>query len=192
MTYENSVSFSCKNKRCVLDQDDIQVLTRLHAKVHNSTNVVINSIYKKYSSLQLRGKAFASSGKRPSAHPYVVMASWNESLLGSPPTVLPNEFLHPKSHERPVNVHYYATVSCSYLSTDHEECHKDWDLACVSWFSPHPNRYDIGQPAEIWCANLMESYGMHSFVPLKLLLSRCARGKQVINNESVLVVVPLV
>ena len=165
------------------------VLTRLHVKIHNSTKVIFNCIYEKYSSLQLRGKAFLSSGKRLSAHPYVVLASWNESLFGSPPTVLPNVFLHPMSNERPVNVHYHVTVSSLYLSADHKKCQKDWDLAYVSWFSPHPECYDIiSQPAKIWCANLVESYGMHSFVPSELLLSRCAHGKQVINNESVLVV----
>ena len=52
-------------------------------------------------------------------------------------------------------------------------------------------RYRIGKPAELWCDSLSESFEMHSFVTPDLLLSRCAHGPLTVDDETLLVVVPL-
>ena len=72
-----------------------------------------------------------------------------------------------------------------------EECRRKWTLAYVSWLYPHPKRCCIGKPAEWWCDSLSEPFGIHSFVTPDLLLSRCAHGPFTMDDESLLVVVPL-
>ena len=181
-----------KSKKCVFDADDLEVLIKLYSKLHpDHSDVKVNSVYKRYSSVTLRGKDYRSSGKC-ATKPYVVQASWNLDCYGPPPTRLPDEMSNVNSNERPVNVHHYVTVTYTYSSVETKDCHCSLTLAYVSWFQPHPCRYKIGKPAEVWCRNLFEAFGIHSYVPLDLFLFRCAHGPCVVNNESLLVVVPLV
>ena len=127
---------------------------------------------------------------RDSSKPYVVFASWDLSqLYRSPPTTLSDAASHLKSNERPINVHYYITATVSTSCDDN--CQR-WTLARVSWFYPNPHRYAIGKPAELWCTNMFEAFGMHSYIPLDHLLCRCAHVTQTINGDSVLTVIPLV
>ena len=180
-------------KKCVLDAAELELLTSLYSKLHSGhNNVNINKIYKKYSSMTLNGRVHYRSSGKSTAKPYVILASWNESYYGSPPTTLPEVTSQACYNERPVNVHHYMTISCTFSSAERQDCHQFWTLAFVSWFEPHPLRYKIGKPAELWCRTLFESFGIHSFVPLNLLLSRCAHGPYHINSESLMVVVPLI
>ena len=64
--------------------------------------------------------------------------------------------------------------------------------AYVSWFFPHPDRFVVGKPAELWCRSQYEVFGLHSFLPINHLVSRCAYGIKELNNEQLLVTVPLV
>ena len=65
------------------------------------------------------------------------------------------------------------------------------NLAYVSWCFPHSNKNKIGKPAQIWCHNLFECDGVHSFIPIPLIKNRCAHCVSTVNNEQVLLVVPL-
>ena len=164
-------------------------LEELYCKIHplvSSTFVTVNSIFKQFSSITLRGKIFSSSGKRKIA-PYMVMAEWKESLYGKPPNTLPNSALETDSNIRPVDAHFYLEASFlvnGAISVLH--------LAHVSWMFPHPSRYAIGKPAELLCRRKFESTGIHSFIPIDTLLCRCAHGMMVYNDQNVLVVIPLV
>ena len=56
---------------------------------------------------------------------------------------------------------------------------------------PHPQRYTIGKPAELWKSEHYEKFGIHSFLPLNQIISRCAHGIMHQNGENLLVVIPL-
>ena len=164
-----------KSKLCVLGLDDLEVLMKLYTKLHPEySNITISNVYKKYSSVTLNGKVYRSSGlrnhARNSCKPYIVFVSWDQSYYGLPPTILPDAAAHLNSNERPVDVHHYVTVTCTLSNSREHDCHQSWTLARVSWFSPHPSRYMIGKPAELWCSTLFETFGMHSYVLLDHLL----------------------
>ena len=95
---------------------------------------------------------------------------------------------HPSSNIRPAKVHYFMKVSLTAASTSNVVY---VNLAYVSWCFPHPNKNKIGKPAQIWCHNLFECNGVHSFIPISLIKNRCAHCVSTVNNEQVLVVVPL-
>lgn len=193
---KNNFLLPARCKQCVFDSCDVDVLAKLYAKIYPEySNIKVNNVYKKYSSITLRGKVYGSSGNLNSQVQKsngIVFASWDESLYGSPPTVLPDVASHPCYNERPVNVHYYLTATCTFSTVHEKEHHQSWTLACVSWFSPHPCRHFIDKPAELWFSTMFESFGMHSYMPLDNLLSRCAHGPFIVNDEALLVVVPLV
>ena len=182
-----------KYKRCALSADDAILLEQLFIQLNPLySSVHIHSIYKKYESVTLKGKVYRSSGlAHRNHHPCIAWALWNEQYNGTPPTTLPETHLHPKFNERPVDVHHYASFQCTVTSETAQENQKDWTVARVSWLFPHPKRYQLGKPAELWCLNHTESHGIHSFLPLDDILSRCAYAPFTLDDDSMLVVVPL-
>ena len=182
-----------KYKRCTVSEDDAALLQQLFIKLNPlCSNVHIHSIYKKYESVTLKGKIYRSSGLTLRNHrPCIAWAIWNERCNGTPPTSLPETHLHPKFNEGPVDVHYYASFRCTITSETEQEYQKDWTVARVSWLFPHPKRYQLGKPAELWCSNLTECHGIHSFLPLNDVLSRCAYAPFTLDDDTMLVVVPL-
>lgn len=77
-------------------------------------------------------------------------------------------------------------------SVEVDESIKQFLLAAVSWFKPHPNKDQIGKPVEIWCHSEYEDGGVSSFLPLDYFRCRCAFATEYIQNEYVTVIVPLV
>ena len=185
----NKFALPSKWTRAVFDTNSLDVLKKLYCKIHqhvNTDSVIVNSTFKKYSSITFRGKTFSSSGKRKGT-PYVLMANWKESTYGTPPTPLANSLLESSSNTRPIDAHYY--VEASFLVN--EEISSLF-LAHVSWMYPHSERYTIGKPVELWCRRKYEAFGIHSFVPLDSILCRCAHGMIVHNEENLCVAIPLV
>lgn len=174
-----------KSARGVFDTIDIMYLDQLYKKIFPSDScAAANTIFRKYSTLKLKGKMYGSSGKS-TQKPYIALALWDESLFGTPLTQLPdNESA--TANERPVNIHYYLKATFSNTND------KSLVLAYVSWPYPHPDRNKIGKPAQLWCSNMNESFGVHSFLPLKCIICRCAHGLKKIQDEELLIVVPLV
>ena len=120
----------------------------------------------------------------------VAIAAWDSSLYGAPPTTLPVTIGTENINHRPVKVHYYLKVNITNTNTFASEIL----LARVSWFYPLSSRYAIEKPAQLWCNNSFEGFGIHSFVPLRPenLMSRCGYGPIQFEDSEVLVVVPLV
>ena len=44
-------------------------------------------------------------------------------------------------------------------------------LAQVRWPQPHPDRYSMGKPVEVWCPNLFESSNCGAFLPVENMQS---------------------
>lgn len=176
--------------RAVLSQNELKFLEEIYfkySKVGDGSNVIVNSIYLKYSSISIRGREFNSSGKRTRAAA-VSLASWDNDLFGDPPTHMPNTVYNVLSaNVRPVNIHHYMKVNFTVNSSA-----ASLIFAQVSWFFPHPDRNAFGKPVELWCSRQFEPSGIHSFVPINNIISRCAHGTKFYNDESLLVVVPLV
>ena len=69
---------------------------------------------------------------------------------------------------------------------------KTQNLASVQWFQTHPSRFIMGKTAQIWCKDVFERGGMHSFVLPGYLICRCAHASMKIDGENVLCIVLLV
>ena len=185
-------SLPTRSSRGVLSPDECEVLLELYSKIFPSQStddaITISSVYVKYNFLTIRGKRFGSSvasklcKKRT---PSMIIAVWDTALFGNPPTQLPDAHV-PKSNERPVVSYYLKVFFTMGVATD------TLYLAKVDWPQPHPDRCALGKPTELWCRELFESFGVHSFVPIKHLLHRCCYGDRLHHNELLRVIVPLV
>jgi hypothetical protein len=184
---KRSFKLASKYTRAVLSPEQISGLKCLLSKsnsLYESATIDVNSIFMKYSTITLEGKIFSSAGKKK--QPVVAMALWDVEIYGLPPTSLPNPEER-NANIRPVNVHYYAKVVYSVNGNTMDDI-----FALVSWFFPHPSRYSMGKPSELWCRSIFEPVNfMSSFVPIRNVTCRCAHGTKLHENEHLLVVIPL-
>lgn len=174
--------------------DESSLLTVLsHKLAIPPSSISINSCFKQYSNIQISGKMFFSSMKK-SSHNYISLALWDVDMFGRARSRLPQPDIQDKNeHVRPIEIHYFASISYVYSHVG-AEVNGSEVFAVASWFSPHPNRYMLGKPADIWCKSIYEISGPHSFVPYYLIKSRCAYVFKRIEelDECVLIVVGIV
>lgn len=183
-----------KFKYGALDEHERDILRMLYIKLNQSDSehvmVTPNMIYKKYSSLCLKGRWIGYTSLHETASnvkPCIVMAEWDSNLYGNPPPVADPTL--PNSELRAVKVHNFVKIS---FTIDHEDLIEYMVLAVVSWYSPHLSQHVMGKPAQVWCHDLFEPpYGIHSYLPIEKISSFCVYCKSNIQDENVLVVVPL-
>lgn len=185
-----------KCKHGVFDSHQLSFLQTLYMKLHPEievqSRVVPNSTHFQYKSLVINGKVYRSSDKEKS--PFIALAHWDEAMYGPSPNPVPNA-IHPDSKHRPVKIHFFVKATFSNFAvagSNHEPFTTDLLLAYVSWYFPHEDQLIIGKPAQVWCKNLFEVPGPHSFIPVDHIISRCAYCVRKIKEEMVLVIVPLV
>ena len=180
-----------KHVQGVLDADECEAVRKLYRKLYPlCSSFTVCSVFLKYSSVCLKGKTFGSSRMGSlKSRACVSMALWDDTLYGQQPTTLPSGSGVNYSY-RPVQVHYYVKA----MFSDTGDFPDHLLLARVSWFYPSQHRYVIGKPAELWCGNLFEGFGVHSYIPLEStnLICRCGYGQFKYQDEALLVVVPLV
>ena len=178
-----------RSKYATFDDEDKEHLKILFERLdsHLPSNFSVNSLFRKFLSITRKGKTIGYSRSREiSVAPSIVIAEWDSDLFGPPPTTVSDPW-HPSSKYRPVKIHYFAKVTCN---TEDEV--KFLDIAHVSWHFPHPNQHKLGKPVEVWCPELFERYGVHSYLPINKIVSRCVYCKMNVLGESVLIVVPLI
>ena len=107
-------------------------------------------------------------------------------MFGVSPTQLPDSYLL-LTNIRPVDVKYYFKASFTVKNTI-----SSLIFAHVSWFLPHQQRYAMGKPVELWYDRMYECSGMHTFLPIDKLVSRCAYTTILHNHENLMAVVPIV
>ena len=196
-TDDNSnIALPPRYKTGVLSNSDISSLLPVLSQKLGvpPSSISINSCFKQYSSIQISGKMFNSCMKK-SSHNFISLALWDVDIFGRPRSQLPRpDIQDANEHIRPIEISYFATISYIY-NIDGVEKDGSETFAIASWFLPHPNRYILGKPADIWCKSVFEISGPHSFVPYFLIKSRCAyvfKKLDELQDESVLIVVGIV
>ena len=99
---------------CMCAGDQTLILL-LYQRLHQTTyHISVNSIFQKYSSIEIRGKRYTiqTSNPLPAIHcrQSIALVKWDNDLFLDQPTIS-EETLHHNSNCRPVKVHYFAKVS---------------------------------------------------------------------------------
>ena len=188
--YDKAVyTLPTKSKYAVFDEVDLDLLKTRFCKLKSipESADIPSKVFQKFFHISFNGKSmgYSASGQNSSSS-CNLLAEWNVNLYGSPPTGLPQPE-NPRSLQRPVKLQHLARVSFSVRETVEHIV-----LAVVSWYHPHPNQHALGKPAEPWCPNLSEDYGLHSFIPIDNIVCRCAHCLKCVQDELSLVVVPLI
>lgn len=183
-----AIDFPPRCRTATLNSYELTCVQTTLAKMLNApvSSITVNSCFKQYSSIQISGKMYNST------YSFISLAQWNVNMFGTPPSCLPQPTIpvaNGDEHIRPVEVHYFANIPYSHGKDSSSET-----FAAVSWFAPHPNRYEIGKPVDIWCKSVFEVNGPHAFVPCCCIKSRCAYTFTWVESldECVLIVVGIV
>ena len=174
-----------KSIRAAFTSPLLDQLVILYNKLYPSVNFdssSIPSIFLKYSSITVSGFVYGSESAR--VRNSVVMAEWETSILG-PVKQYVDVPITASFQSRPVLVRYYAkhTVTVNSEITSHL-------FAVVSWFFPHPNHCLFGKPVTIWCKGLFDTCIL-TVVPVQLLSSLFVYTEDIVDDETVVMVTPL-
>ena len=175
-----------RSKYSTLDVQDIQYLHSLLTKLRPSsaTNMSVpNAMFLKYTYVTRNGQTI---GYLSSESPCIAMAEWDVHLYGTPPSSLNDPGTSSKFF-RPVRIKHFAKVSVTV-----EDRVEQFVLARVEWYQPHPCRNKLGKPAQVWCHDLFEHEGLYSFLSLDKIISRCVYCTKILEQQLVLIVVPIV
>ena len=127
-------------------------------------------------------------------HKSVPLVKWDSQLFSNEPTTL-NSVLQDQPHywKRPIKVHYFAKISLMCKNPDSSSPFQESILLSVaSSYYPHSMRFACGNPVQVWCSDIFESHGLHTYVPLHLFTARCAHCVRNFNSQNLLFVTPLV
>lgn len=157
-----------------------------------SDEVNLNSMCQQFKVVHINGLKYPCSSSKLLS---VATTHWDESLFGRSPTVLPAmPFNNPSDASlRPFKIEYFAKASYSVRG---DLCTRHFTCAVISWFEPHPSRFKLGKPVQIWCKDLFECPGIYSFLPFDNIyfanIYRSVHAYMKLDNlEDVFVVLPI-
>ena len=186
---KHNFKYPTKYTLTVLCDDYFQILKQLYSIIYPSYSAVmidgsisLPSTCKKYHHIILNGKKVSSLSEGRSGNvPYV---------LAKLPTTSGNDIFE----VRPVQIEYFIDHSFSIdsyaeaSSSPHILSHV---FAVCKWPMHHPKRHSYGKPVEVWCKSLYEPT-INSLVPIENIISRVLIAEEVLDHETVLVIIPLV
>lgn len=85
-----------------------------------------------------------------------------------------------------------AKVLTYSIQLSENESFQAFSFAVVDWPMPHPLHQTIGKPCEVWCFSLFESCSNNMFVPIDYICSPLLTAWHTMEEENVLITVPLV
>ena len=118
--------------RCVFSSSEIIELAQLFNLELSSTNY-ISSTYRKYSTINIKGKTYGSFTSR-SKNASIVLVNMNE-----------------EAHDQPAKLHFFAKIAVILNSVSQFHI-----LAYLSFFKHHPEKEYCGKPVTIWDCDSFE------------------------------------
>ena len=71
--------------------------------------------------------------------------------------------LEPAAYSNPLRPAYFFMYRVQLSEDEYEECQP---FAVVDWPMPHPLRFKMGKPCEVWCHSLFENCSRSILVPM--------------------------
>lgn len=171
---------------------DVDTLKELYSKLYpNSAISNVSTLFFRYSSIKVRGKLLGCHESR-SASSSIVIVSWDCKLFGAPvaeASTLSEFELAQDNLERPARINFFAKHSITVCGRTLTHM-----LVSLSWFKYHPQKNSCGKPASLWCCDIFEPAGLHSYIPVQFVRSRTISLVENIREglESVLIVCPCI
>lgn len=187
---ENDHTFPLPGKYTLtaLDSNEVHFIREVYAYLYpdmsahflNEENAC-PSTCKKYTHILLSGKKLSSTCEAMGGKvPYALAMPIESSPTSTDPQA------------RPAKIHYFIQHSWLLnISVEAEPHHYSHILAVCTWPQQHPCRDIMGKPVQVWCKGLGDG-GINPFIRIQNITSRVIVAIDSVNEESVLIVIPLV
>ena len=167
----------------VLPDECIGVLNSVYSILHPDIQMLseLPTAVKKFSSVEVNGYKLSSMSEKKASHvPYV---------LASPVFPFPSTSSEVQT-VRPAQIQYF--IKHSFTLSGHPEDCISHVFAVVLWPQVHPKQHCMGKPVEVWCKSVFEHCIENRYVPIENILSHVFISFEHLENEEVVVVIPLV
>lgn len=172
----------------VLTQECIDVLKQVYCKLYPeykemilTNKISLNTTVKQFSSIDMNKKKLSSVKEGLQAKvPYVLAKPL--FAFGATPSTSRDEL-------RPAQIQYFIKHSLYLPSNSSPTSHI---FAVVHWPLEHPQRHVMGKPVEVWCNTVYEPTMINHFLFLENIKCRVITACDIVNDEEVLVVIPLI
>lgn len=91
---------------------------------------------------------------------------------------------------RPAQIRYF--IKHSFTLSEYPEHCIFHVFAVVLWPQVHPKQHCMGKPVEAWCKSVFEHCIEYRYLPIENISSRVFISFECLENEEVVVVIPLV
>lgn len=176
-------TFGSPHVVCSFDDDELQYITdvyRLFFPDVPVSDLNVPRCYDKYASAERAGDRFGSQFSRLNRCSFI-LAKWADRFDGN---------VNMQATDlRPGTIFHFVKQTICIGLRKYTFC-----FARVNWFQYNPSRFICG-PSEVtpkvWCANLFDSFGPSSFLPVQRIFGKFVAGYDTLNRENVLFVLPL-
>ena len=188
---ENEDNFQLPKKYTftVLDGNDLTQLRQVYAHLHPERATFIQDVRnavpstcKRYTHVNFCGKKLSSASEHNEGKvPYALAIPIAQTESSSTSTNV---------DPRPAHILYFVKHSWIIPELNEEPHQYSHTFAVCKWPQEHPDQNIVGKPVQVWCKSLSDC-SINPFVPAENIVSRLIVAYECINNESVLVVIPL-
>ena len=179
----SSFSFGSPHTIEKFDEDELTYIKEVYQMFFPHVSLPpIPEFYDKYASVECAGEHYGSHFSRLNRSSHI-LAKWADQYDGNVNLNLD------AADARPGIVLYFIKQT---VTIDERVC--TFCFARVNWFQYHPERLHCGASGvtpEIWCANVFDSFGPSSFVPIQRICGKFLPGYEKLAQENVLYVLPL-
>ena len=165
----------------VLSDDFLTVLRNLYSIIYPQRPALVADTFfpstcKKYKHISINGNKISSLSEGTNCKvPYVLTKMPEKDEL-----------------IRPAQIDYFIHYSLSIPSHSPLPLVLSNVLAVCKWPMHHPKQHAYGKPIEVWCRSLFEPSINNTFVPVETICSRVIIAEDMLDDELVLITIPLV
>ena len=164
-----SYLLSAFDQACI---SDLRVLYTFLYPEFSSSELRINSTYRKYSRIEYYDQTYKSAMCQPDKPPVVIVQQCSRSNPCF--TKMPSAVL----------IHFFVKHAVMYDNQQYEHI-----LLCVSWLKQHVACSAFGKPLQIWWKDLFLA-DMITFIPVQYILGTCAYMDIKYEEQTVLLLCP--
>ena len=166
----------------VLSQLEVEVIKNLYSKLYAEDladgDIEVPVTFQKVNFVFFEGQKLEAKGYFLAENVFPFTTSLREPIAGL--------VCQRVQTLRPVQIQYFAIHRLI-----RDESSAVIVLAAVLWPQPHPERFCIGKPVELWSLDLFETASKNRFIPVERLSSPLLTSESKVNNEHLLVTIPV-
>ena len=188
--FNTEIKPGSKSTICALSEDHMIVLKHLYSTLYPeyshqllSGEIIIPTVYRKYSYIIWKGHRLKSTSHENSMNPYILASPTFEFTTH-------NVDIYTVCQEcfRPAKIESFILHSIQLSASENPISHL---LAFCLWPMEHPEHFRFGKPVEVWCRNLYEPSSSNAIIPVSSFCNPLIISNDVISEECILITIPL-